>query len=980
MATWLARVGAASMRRAWLVVIAWVVLLGGVLGGALALGPNMQESFEIPGTESQDALDRLGSVFPQVAGSSVQVVIQADGGVEAHREAIAEQAAEIERIDDVASVIDPWNEFASGQISDDGEVAFTRVQFEPSDGARPTGIDELVETADAVRAHGATVEFAGQAFQEQSVGVTWVEGLGVAFAGIVLFVAFWSLLAAGMPLITALVGVGITMGGVLGASALVTVSNSAPLMALMIGLAVGIDYALFILSRHRTQLARGMGIVESGSLAVGTAGTAVLFAGVTVIVAILGLLLVGIPFLSVMAIGAAVAVAIAVAAASTLLPALMALAGERLRPKPGSRAHRLAHRDPDAQPTMGMRWVKRVTRRPWVAIVASLLVAGVAAIPALSLDLALPDNSREPHGSTQRIANDILQESFGEGSTGALVVMVDITQTTDVMGTIEAVAGDLEAVPGVERIGSAFPDEGADTAIIQIQPETAPTDQATTEVVHAIRALAPQIEAEHGTPIAVTGATAVQIDLSERLGDALLPFGIVVVSLAFVILVLVFRSLLVPITAALGFLLSVLAAFGATVFVFQWGYGAELVQFEAGPILSFMPVLTMSVLFGLAMDYQMFLVSGMREAYAHGDDARTAVRHGFAANARVVTAAALIMFFVFFMFVPEGMVMIKSIAFGLAVGVAVDAFLVRMTLIPALMTLMGDAAWRMPRWLDRIVPHMDVEGESLGRHRAALDWARDADGHLTLASFAPQVPVLAEQDERMRWSAAVAKGALVRLGGEPSDRARLVHALVGDVDASGRARLGALALPGDAGALRRAIAVVDAADADGTALEAVATTLALTAAMSPTWSRRTRALAVLDRAGAAAGEAIDPSAPLSSLPGRTRIAVLVAAALEAKPEVVWIDGPHGAPAGSAEVASLLAPAETIVVVGTAGAAPDAPADAARAARAVLDLVPRLEAGRRHDATDAAQGAEASDTNGSIERGATSAARTTGGPR
>lgn len=935
MATWLSRVGAASMRRAWLVILAWAAILGGVLGGAFALGPNMQESFAIPGTESQEALDHLGSVFPQVAGSSVQVVYRAPDGdlVEDHREAIEQQATDIVGIDDVASVVEPWSEYASAQISDDGRFAYTQVQFEPQgSGVTPAGLDELVATADAARADGLTVEFGGQAFQATSVPVSWVEGLGVVFAGVVLFVTFWSFLAAGLPLLTALIGVGITMGGVLGASALVTVSNSAPLMALMIGLAVGIDYALFILSKHRTQLARGMGVVESGSLAVGTAGTAVVFAGLTVVIALVGLLIVGIPFLSVMGIGAAASVAIAVAAAATLLPAIMALLGERLRPKPGSRAARLAERDVDTAPTLGMRWVTGTTKRPVLAIVGVLAVVSLAAVPAASLELALPDNGREARGSTQRIAYDLLQEGFGDGTTGPLVVMADITQVTDILGVLDDISADLEQIPGVDRIGSAFPDETADTAIIQVIAETGPTDHATAELVRAIRAAAPGIEAAHDTPIFVTGATAVQIDVSQRLQDALLPFGIVVVTLAIVLLLLVFRSILVPVTAAIGFVLSVLAAFGTVVAVMQWGWGAELLHAEPGPILSFMPVLLMAVLFGLAMDYQVFLVSGMREAHAHGHSAVSAVRHGFAANARVVTAAALIMFFVFFAFVPEGMGMIKAIALGLAVGVAVDAFLVRMTLIPAVMTLLGERAWWLPRWLDRALPDMDVEGESLGRHRAALAWAADAGGHLALDRLRPEVDH--DRPGDVSWTVTAPRGAVVRLDGPFADRQRLVHALLGDVAASGGAHVGGAALPGDVGTLRARIGLVDldlSGAHDESAHEAARGALALRSpfAVGPVLDRR--ATALIERAGEALGAPIDEAAPLARLAPIARAAVLLAIAVERGPSLLWIDAATGAPAGAARVAARLAGGDTTIV--TSEPSPEAHG------RAAIELAP-----------------------------------------
>ncbi|WP_425843505.1 MMPL family transporter [Agrococcus sp. TSP3-2-1] len=973
MATWLSRIGAGSMRRARLVIAAWLLAVAAALGGAFALGPDMQESFDIPGTESQEALDRLGSVFPQVAGAAVQVVYEAPEGdsIEQHRDAIERQVDEITAIDGIAAAVTPWDEFAADQISDDGRIAYAQVQFEPRETSGTlAGLDELVATADAPRATGLTVEFGGQVFQASNVPISWVEGVGVLFAGIVLFVTFWSLLTAGLPLITAIVGVAITMGGVLGASALVTVSNSAPLMALMIGLAVGIDYALFILSKHRSQLARGMGVIESGSLAVGTAGTAVLFAGLTVVVALAGLLIVGIPFLSIMGIGAAISVIIAVAAAVTLLPAIMALLGERLRPKPGSRAARLAERDVDERRTLGMRWVTGITKRPWVAVVGVLAVMGVAAIPAASLELALPDNGREAQGSTQRIAYDTLQEGFGEGVTGPLVVMADITQITDVLPVLEALADDLAEIPGVERIGSAFPDETVDTAIVQVIAETGPADPATADVVRAIRDAAPALEEEHGTAIAVTGATAVQIDVSQRLQDALLPFGIVVVSLAIVLLMLVFRSILVPVTAALGFIGSVLAAFGVVVAVMQWGWGIELLHAEPGPILSFMPVLLMAVLFGLAMDYQMFLVSGMREAHAHGHGAVSAVRHGFAANARVVTAAALIMFFVFFAFVPEGMAMIKAIALGLAVGVAVDAFLVRMTLIPALMTLMGERAWWLPRWLDRAMPEMDVEGETLGRHRDALAWVADAGGHLALERFRPEVDW--RQPGYASWTLTAPRGAVVRLGGSFADRQRLAHALVGDVDAAGRAQLGGAALPGDVATLRRRVAIVDLDGHVESAHQAARAALALRSPFAPGPVLDHRAEALVARAAEALGAPIDAAAPLSRLAPLERAAVLLATATLRGPSLIWIDAAAGAPTGAARLAARLAGPDATIV--SSEAAPEAHG------RAAVDAQPADAAEEDRLAAEAASAASAADAGAAPTDPRTEALATTGADR
>ena len=560
------------------------------------------------------------------------------------------------------------------------------------------------------------VEFAGQVFQNTTVGITVIEVIGVLVAGAVLVVTFGSLLAAGMPLAAALIGIGISLGGILGVAAFVPVSSSAPLLALMIGLAVGIDYSLFILSRHRTQLARGERPLESAGIAVGTAGSAVVFAGVTVIIALLGLLVVGVPFLSVMGIGAAVAVTVA----------FMGLAGDRLVPREGSRAWKRAHPASSSRPTMGRRWVRGVMRRPILSTVGVVLVLGTVSIPAFSLDLNLPDGGKEPEGSTQRIAYDLIADSFGPGTAGPLLVTLDITQSTDIMGDLEGIRDDLEAVDGVASVSQGIPSPGLELAIFRVAPTTAPDAQETKALVAELRETGQLIEEEYGTPLAVTGVTAVGIDISTRLTGALVPFGIIVVGLSIVLLMAVFRSVLVPVKAALGFLLTVGSAIGVTVAVFQWGWGAELLHAEPGPILSFMPIILMAVLFGLAMDYEVFLVSGMREEHVHGATPREAIEEGFTTGARVVTAAALIMFFVFAAFVPEGAGLIKPIALGLAVGIAVDAFVVRMLLGPALMTLFGRAGWWFPRFLDRLLPDLDVEGARLRHHRDTVQWAAGA--------------------------------------------------------------------------------------------------------------------------------------------------------------------------------------------------------------------------------------------------------------
>ena len=815
MASLLHRLGLSSFRRPWRVLVIWLIALGALLGLGVGLGGQMQESFAIPGTESQNAIDQLEAVFPQTSGGSAQVVLQAPEGErvddDAHRAAIEDLAAEIENLDGVAAVTTPFSEYATDSLSDDGRVGITQVQFdEASDQVSDATIEALVDTAPTGEASGLRVEFGGQVFQDNTFGITITEVFGVLFAGVVLVITFGSMLAAGLPLLSALFGVGIAMGGILSVAAFATVSNTAPMLALMIGLAVGIDYSLFILSRHRTQLALGTDPAESAATSVATAGSAVVFAGLTVIIALLGLLVVGIPFLSVMGVAAAAAVLVAVVAAVTLVPALLGLAGMRLAPKPGSRTHRRAlaaagvdGADADGhqpKPSLGMRWVHLILKVPVVAVLAVVALLGSLLIPALQLQLSLPDNGSEPAGSTQREAYDLVSEAFGPGRNGPLVVLVDITQTNDIFGDLEQVADELRDLDDVRAVSDGLPNETVDTAVIQVIPESAPDSAETTALVERIRDLAPEIEDRYGLPISVTGTTAVMIDISTTLGNALVPFGAIVVGLSVLLLMMVFRSLFVPVKAALGFLLSVIGSFGVVVLVFQQGMFADLLHVEPGPILSFLPILLIAVLFGLAMDYEVFLVSGMREEYVRTGDAQQAVRSGFAHAARVVTAAALIMFFVFFAFGPEGSGAIKPIALALAVGIAFDAFLVRMTLVPAAMALAGRAAWYLPAWLGRILPNVDIEGEGLAERKHGEDWADSQRGFAVSAEGLRATPDVAAVDLK------VPAGALAVLIAAPAERRATLAAVAGRLTpAAGRLQVLGVPVPGDAAGVRRLV-------------------------------------------------------------------------------------------------------------------------------------------------------------------------------
>ena len=939
MATLLYRLGRFSYRHAWRVIGVWVLVLIAVLGAGIGLGGKTQESFAIPGTESQQALDRLEAVFPSVAGASATAVVVAPAGasIGSEKATIEELVTAIEKVPGIDSAMSPFDQYAGKAISDDGTMAIIRVQFDgPSTDVTDATIADLKATAEVGTAEGLQVEFGGQVFQETSVAITITEVFGVIFAGVVLVITFGSLLAAGMPLLSALLGVGIVMGAIMTLSAFTTVSSSAPLLALMIGLAVGIDYALFILSRHRTQLAKGEDPEESAAMAVGTAGSAVVFAGVTVIIALLGLLVVGIPFLSVMGVGAAVAVLIAIGVATTLLPALLGLAKGRLIPKEGSRARKRAHvgevstSSTTERPhrTMGLRWVTGVMKRPVLATLGVITILGTLAIPAMSLDLNLPDGGSQPVDSTQRKAYDLVSEGFGPGFNGPLIVAVDITQTVTIMEDLDSIGSQLRGLADVAYVSQGFPDEGLDTAIIQVTPSSAPDSLETKQLVQTIRDLAPSIAAKYDTPITVTGTTAIGIDISNRLTSALVPFGLIVVGLSIVLLMMVFRSVLVPIKAALGFLLSVVASFGVVVAVFQWGWLGDIIGVEnPGPILSFMPIILMAVLFGLAMDYEVFLVSGMREEFVKTGDARYAVKHGFANGARVVTAAALIMFFVFFAFVPEGSGMIKPIALGLAVGIAFDAFLVRMTLVPALMTLFGKAAWWMPRWLGRLLPNVDIEGEQLREHKHAVDWAR-GEGELALS--AEYLVAGSREHEVGPLSISVPRGAIVVASGDPLDRRLVAATLSGRLDpVSGRAQVAGHPLPSEAADVRSLVALADIGGSQRSETSVtVGELLVERLEMTLPWYRlyRTRRAArrwlarINDVLGSAAST-VRAESTLVELPQLERAVALAAVALAERTPVVMLDqlDPFANPEDEAAfIAAInaLAPATTTLVVGT----------------------------------------------------------------
>ncbi len=501
------------------------------------------------------------------------------------------------------------------------------------------------------------------------------------------------------------------MLGIQLASGLTDLTSTSITLAAMLGLAVGIDYALFILSRHRTQVRDGMKIGDSIALAVGTAGSAVVFAGATVMIALVALLMTGTPFLAQMGIAAAGVIAIAVLASLTLVPALLAFGGARM-----VRGKTFSADVHDAKPTMGARWVAVVMRRPVVAAGLVVVALGALAIPALNVRLGLPNDGSSNPDTTSRQAYDLVSEGFGVGFNGQLTVVAR-------GGDPEAAAKTLATLPDVAAVSPVQAIPGKDLALISVTPSSGPSSEATENLVTTIR------DTRFTGEVLVTGETATNIDVSQKMSDSLIPYLAVVVGLALLLLMVAFRSILVPLTAIGGFLLTIAASFGAVVLVFQEGVGAELIGVaQTGPLVSLLPVLIIGVIFGLAMDYQVFLVSKMHEEFAHGASARDAVRDGFRASARVVTAAALIMISVFAGFILPDDPIIKSIGFAFAIGILIDAFLVRMTLIPALMTVLGARAWWLPRWLDRLIPNLDLEGAELERKPARRAQPRVAEG------------------------------------------------------------------------------------------------------------------------------------------------------------------------------------------------------------------------------------------------------------
>jgi len=774
MATLLSRLGLLAARRALGVVGSWLVILAIAVGAFFLSGGALASSLSIPGTPTAVINDQLADELPDLGGANGTVVFQtADGSsFDADQRAqIADLLATVNDVDGVDAIVDPFateaeradqqqhlddatsqldaaraqlaaapagtfddqlaeldaqsHQLVLGQqlldaaanirtVSGDGATAIGMVVFHD----QLFDLDPAVKSAvaaelDAASIPGVTVDYSAEIASSIAGLIGPGEIIGVIIASIVLVVMLRSLLPTLIPLVSSLIGVGVGVAGSLAFSGVVDMTSVTPVLGVMLGLAVGIDYSLFIINRHRRQLRAGMPLRQSIGLANGTAGNAVVFAGLTVVVALLALNVTGIPFLAVMGTVGAVCVLIAVMIAVTLTPALLRLIGTRvLSRRDRARVVEAPHSE---KPVRAMR-----TPVAFAVLGAALIGLLVVAAPVLSMRLGLPDGSSEPADSTQYRAYSIVADEFGAGQNGPLLVVAEPSSPVfdgDALALQAEVTNWLMAQDDVVAVAPVGTSAGGDFFAFQVVPADGPSSVSTEQLVNELRS-----HATIGDDIAtgVAGQASGNIDISAKLAGVLPLYLALVIGLSLIIMTVVFRSLLVPLIATGGFVLSLFAALGATVAVFQWGWlGGLFGVHDPGPILNFAPIIIVGVLFGLAMDYQLFLVSGMREAYVHGLPARAAVVAGRRNGRAVVTAAAIIMASVFGGFVFSHLTMVRPLGFGLATGVLFDAFVVRMLIVPALMHLVGDKAWWLPRWLDRILPNVDVEGAALEReHRA----------------------------------------------------------------------------------------------------------------------------------------------------------------------------------------------------------------------------------------------------------------------
>ncbi|MGN7478584.1 MMPL family transporter [Solibacillus silvestris] len=683
------------------------------------LKPAFNGELTIPDTPADKAAELIKEEFTGASEqSTVNIVFKAPENKTLESEDIQSNIKdvlnEISKDSKVASVLSPLE---LNNLNADKTIGYAQVTFAAeADKVSEKSKDHIVDSIKSARDAGIQTEISGGEIEFSSLEFEGIyEVIGVVVAFFVLAITFGSFIAAGLPILIALLGLGISLLGIMLVAYFIDINSISIILAAMLGLAVGIDYSLFIITRFKLELAKGNTINNSIAIALGTSGSAVVFAGLTVIIGLLGLSVAQIPFLTFMGVSAAISIFVAVLISIISLPAILGMIGHRISPaKENKYLQKINGKNKDE--AKANKWGKLVTKHPIIVSIVSIAFLAILTIPFFHMNLGLPsDGTAKSTELTERRAYDLLTEAYGEGFNAQLVVAAKVSKATE--ETPQVIAEIVQEISGLEDIkfvSPIIPGPSGKIFMIQITPESGPDDIETKDLVNLIRDKSIASEKEHGIELMVTGSTAMNIDISQKLNDALPLFASLVVGLAYILLVMVFRSLLVPLKAVLGFLLSLGATLGFMVFVVQDGNFITFFGFPAeSPLLAFLPVITIGILFGLAMDYEIFLVSKMREIYMHTGDSHKAILLGMRDSGRVVTAAALIMMSVFFGFMMNPDAMIKSIGMALAFGVFFDAFIVRMTIVPAVMTLMGKAAWYIPQWLDRILPNIDVEGESI---------------------------------------------------------------------------------------------------------------------------------------------------------------------------------------------------------------------------------------------------------------------------
>jgi len=724
----LERLGAFASRRYLIVIVGWLIILGGLLAAKHAWGGDYINNYTVSGSESQNGLNVLNDTFSKQGGYGGQIVFSSPGGkVTADQAAVNQATANVAKLSHVIKAVSPFSSTASGQISAKGTIAYSSVSWNVNPYSLGTSyLDKLNKAVEPATRAGLRVDYgAGAGNIGQTNSDTTSEAIGLGCALLLLLFMFGSLIAAAIPLVSALfsVGAGLSLLGILAAS--ITFPTTAPIIATLLGLGVAVDYGLFLMARHREQMDTGMDVVTSARHAEGTSGAAIVVAGSTVVISILGLYISGVSFVGALGLAAAIVVALTMLVALTLVPAFMGGVNEAVRSlrdrlqarKAGisarEQARRTAARTEEEHENSGFaRWGRRVSDSPWPWAIFSVVVLVVLAIPLFSIDLAQPDNGTNPTSESNRRAYDLISEGFGVGVNGPLTVVVELPKQSGSANDklLMTMSSNIAKTSGVKSVSPPLINQAGTTAILNVIPTTRPQATATSDLVKTLRDTV--LPKSHVTTY-VTGTTAGNVDFTDRITGRLIWLILAVIAISYILLTTAFRSVVIATKAAILNLLSIGAAVGIIVAVFQWGWGASLIGLHTTlPIPAYVPMVVFCIVFGLSMDYEVFLLSRVHEAWIRTGDPHRSVAIGIGATARVITTAASIMVVVFASFVLNSEPTVKMLAIGMAFAVLIDASLVRMILVPSVMTLLGKHAWWMPRWLDPVLPNLKLEGST----------------------------------------------------------------------------------------------------------------------------------------------------------------------------------------------------------------------------------------------------------------------------